>query len=127
MSPHAGEGRAALSIQQPWAWLIVHGHKSVENRTWPTNYRGPLLIHAGKTFDHDGYEWVCDVFGIAIPTGLDVGGIVGHATLTACVREHPSPWFFGPFGFVLTDAAPMPLEPCRGQLGIFRAPKVLHE
>jgi len=43
------EGRFfhSLSIRQPWAWLIVQGHKPIENRTWPTTYRGPLLIHAG--------------------------------------------------------------------------------
>ena len=35
-----------LSILQPWAWAIIHGGKDVENRTWRTAYRGPLLIHA---------------------------------------------------------------------------------
>ena len=25
--------KVALSIQQPWAWLIVEGHKDIENRT----------------------------------------------------------------------------------------------
>lgn len=38
----------ALSILQPWAWLITAGHKDIENRRWWTNYRGPFLIHAGK-------------------------------------------------------------------------------
>jgi ASCH domain len=42
----------ALTIKQPWAWAIAEGFKPVENRTWRTTYRGgPLLIHAGKTFD----------------------------------------------------------------------------
>jgi hypothetical protein len=36
-----------LTVCQPWAWAIVHGRKHVENRTWATDYRGPLLIHAG--------------------------------------------------------------------------------
>ena len=40
----------ALSIQQPWAYCITHGSKRVENRTWSTAYRGPLLIHAGKRY-----------------------------------------------------------------------------
>jgi len=38
----------ALNIQQPWAWLIANGHKTVETRTWLTRYRGPLLIVASK-------------------------------------------------------------------------------
>ena len=32
----------ALTIKQPWASLIVHGIKDIENRTWRTDYRGPL-------------------------------------------------------------------------------------
>lgn len=35
-----------LSIQQPWASLIVAGHKKIETRSWNTKYRGELLIHA---------------------------------------------------------------------------------
>ena len=38
----------ALSVRQPWAWCIVSGFKSVENRTWTTKYRGPILIHASS-------------------------------------------------------------------------------
>ena len=41
----------ALSIQQPWAWLIVNGHKDIENRDWRTNFRGPVAIHAGKKIE----------------------------------------------------------------------------
>ena len=32
----------ALSIHQPWAWAILNAGKTVENRTWSTNYQGPL-------------------------------------------------------------------------------------
>lgn len=39
----------ALSIRQPWASLILAGHKAVENRTWTTTYRGPVIVHAGVT------------------------------------------------------------------------------
>jgi len=37
----------ALTISQPWASLIASGEKWIENRTWSTNYKGPLAIHAG--------------------------------------------------------------------------------
>ena len=43
----------ALSIRQPWAELIVRGHKDVENRTWRHSYRGPVLIHAGHKSELD--------------------------------------------------------------------------
>ncbi len=39
----------AISIRQPWAWLIVNGYKDVENRIWVANLRGPVLIHAGQS------------------------------------------------------------------------------
>ena len=41
----------ALSVRQPWAELIVAGLKDVENRTWRTDYRGPVLIHAGMKIE----------------------------------------------------------------------------
>lgn len=41
----------ALTIQQPWSWAIATGTKRVENRTWSTTYRGPLINHAGRTVD----------------------------------------------------------------------------
>ena len=35
-----------IVVRQPWAWLIVHGFKDIENRSWKTRYRGTLLIQA---------------------------------------------------------------------------------
>lgn len=113
----------AFSVRQPWAWLIVHGHKPVENRDWPTRLRGVVGIHAGLRFDRDGYAWVRYTFpAIALPApgGYDLGGIVGRAELVDCVRDHPSPWFVGTYGFVFQGAEPLPFSPCRGALGFFR-------
>src|SRR5437016_10859136 len=50
------ETMKALSVRQPWAWLIVNGHKDIENRSWQTKFRGKLLIHAGQRFDPKGVE-----------------------------------------------------------------------
>jgi hypothetical protein len=46
----------ALSVKQPWAQLIVHGIKDVENRTWRTEYRGPLLICASASPDRHAFK-----------------------------------------------------------------------
>ncbi|MFC4445524.1 ASCH domain-containing protein [Castellaniella denitrificans] len=115
-----------LSIRQPWAWLIVNGHKPVENRDWPTHQRGPILIHASKGMTRDEYDGCQDLarsLGIAIPAfdALERGGIVGQAVITGCVTDHASPWFFGRYGFVLADARPLPFRPLRGRLGFFEA------
>jgi hypothetical protein len=107
----------ALSIRQPWAWLIVNGHKDIENRSWSTPYRGRVLIHAGKKLDYDYHP---NFFpGITIPKPLDLGGIVGEAYITDCLTSSNSEWFEGEFGFVMRDAKPLPFIPYRGRLGFF--------
>lgn len=118
----------ALSIKQPWAWLIVNGYKDIENRDWQERnpglkFRGPFLIHTGKTFDYDGWLWVANNFpDISFFPACDAfkkGGIVGKARIVDVVDHHESPWFFGPKGLVIEGAQPMPFVPCRGQLGFF--------
>lgn len=44
----------ALTVQQPWAWAIMHGGKTIENRTQNWSYRGPLAIHAGNRWSDRG-------------------------------------------------------------------------
>jgi hypothetical protein len=130
----------ALSILQPWAWLIVSGHKDIENRSWPTKIRGEFLIHAGKGFDTNGWMWlVNNWYRQGLPSAIQDlydqelrgkfswkehrGGIVGKATITDCVIDHPSPWKNdGAYGFVLIDAKPLPFRPLRGALGFFDVP-----
>jgi len=115
----------ALSIQQPWAWLIANGYKYIENRTWSTNFRGEFLIHAGKKFDKSAYDFVLMEMKIVIPLAAReaCGGIVGIADIVDCVTEHGSRWFFGPYGFVIENARPLPFRPYRGQLGFFEVEK----
>ncbi len=111
----------ALSIRQPWAWLIVNGYKNIENRSWRTNYRGPFLVHAGLKLENEAYDQVADRFDIQLPPPGEIerGGIVGQSTILDCVENHDSPWFFGPYGFVLDNSKPLPFRPMRGRLGFF--------
>jgi ASCH domain len=112
----------ALSVRQPWSWLIVQGFKDIENRTWQTNFRGTVLIHAGMTMDQEGYEEVRARFpDIPLPPieELDRGGIVGQCDITDCVSQSDSQWFAGPYGFVMENAMPLPFKPLPGKLGFF--------
>lgn len=102
----------AISIRQPWAWHIIHDGKDVENRTWPTRFRGRVLIHSSKGVDAADRDAVR-------AKGMPLGGIVGHAEIIDCVTSMDSTWFFGPYGFVLRDVRPLPFIPCRGALGFF--------
>lgn len=126
-----GDALLALSIRQPWAWLIANGHKDVENRTWRTRFRGRFLIHAGATMTRDDYV-ICARFisDMHTPCGLpafDVlrdqcGGIVGDAQIVDCVTDSDSPWFIGDFGFVIRNARVLPFRACKGSLGFFIPP-----
>ncbi len=121
----------ALSIRQPWAWAILNAGKDIENRDWPTAQRGAFYIHAAKGMSRTEYDDFCDFYERAIrsvqrglppaPLAADLprGGIIGQAKLVDCVRRHPSPWFFGKYGFVLSDVRALRLRPLRGQLGFF--------
>jgi hypothetical protein len=122
----------AISVRQPWAWLIVNGHKPVENRTRRTNYRGPVLIHASKTFDLDGYtQLIKDEFlneVMPMQHEYDMGGIVGQSNIKACWNElmmeaagtpKQQWWFQGPYGWMLEDSTPLTFMPCKGMLGLF--------
>lgn len=46
----------ALSLTQPWATCVAIGAKRIETRSWGTVYRGPLAIHAAKTFPRAARE-----------------------------------------------------------------------
>ena len=105
----------ALSIKQPYPHNIFHNGKDVENRDWPTRGRGWFLIHAGVSKSELDKE---DAEEMAMPRG----GIVGAARIVDCVTAMDSVWFFGKYGFVLRDAFPIPLIPCKGQLGFFVPP-----
>jgi hypothetical protein len=79
-----------ISIRQPWAALIVHGFKDVENRTWPTRYRGPVLVHASLRPDNISSDEIERRFEVRLENELPLGGIVGITDIIDCVRPHPS-------------------------------------
>lgn len=123
----------ALSIRQPWAWLILHAGKDIENRDWPTKFRGRIFVHASKgmTRDEWGSAWTFAHGTGANPKALEAGltfdniergGIVGSVEIVDCVSESPSRWFMGRYGFVLRNPQPLPFRPLKGSLGFFKVP-----
>jgi len=120
----------AISIKQPWASSIIFCGKDIENRKWRTHYRGTVLIHASKALDHDqlvGWQDLVDARNISCDFmkgktfgSLPFGGIIGMAEIVDCVSVSRSPWFVGPWGFVLKNARPLPYTPCQGALGFFQ-------
>lgn len=118
----------ALSIRQPWAWLIIHGDKDIENRTWHTKFRGRFLVHAAQGMTRR--EWsdavvFCNEHRLVLPphwSQLQRGGIIGSVELTDSVDTSTSPWYMGEKGFVLSNPKPWAFTPLKGRLGFFDVP-----
>ena len=115
----------ALSIRQPWAWLIVSGLKDIENRSWDTAHRGETLVHAGvRRPSEDELLAIEEDYDVVIDrAALQFGGVIGAVNVTGMVEDHASKWFLGPIGWTLSDARSLPFQKCRGALGLF-FPKV---
>lgn len=110
----------ALTICQPYAEMIARGEKIIENRTWPTSYRGPLAIHAGKSRDWLDEEDEKDYPGMAF------GAVIATAQLVDCRRledlstelqrhEHAN----GPWCWVLRDVQRIDPVTARGAQGLW--------
>lgn len=122
----------AISIRQPWAWAVVKGFKTIENRHAQTvKYLRPLIgdraIHASKGMLKLEYETAARFMadrGVICPAPHELirGGIIGSVRIVGCVSETDDPWFIpGRYnrGLVLTNAQECDLIPSVGQLGFF--------
>lgn len=81
-----------LSILQPWASLVVTGHKTIETRSWATKYRGELLIHASKKIPTDPQLYI-NIHDLCTKSGfesnwhkLPFGAIIGKVNLVDVQR-----------------------------------------
>lgn len=75
----------AISMMQPYAWLFSIGFLVIDDRSWTTSYRGPLLIHASKKRD-EKYEAFLKKQGVPVPEILAHGGFIGMGKLTAVLN-----------------------------------------
>jgi ASCH domain len=79
----------AISVRQPWAYAIIFALKDIENRGWPINYRGDILIHAAKTCTKKEYQLArefCQGMGVVIPELISLrrGQVIGIVTIVDC-------------------------------------------
>jgi predicted RNase H-like HicB family nuclease len=128
-----------LSMTQPWAFLLATGHKQIETRSWSTQYRGPLLIHAAKTFPKEAQRYCRDNAWLFKQWNdwpwhhwqLPLGSIVGICELTDVWRitadNTPSPpeYHFGNYepgryGWTVQSVVLLPRPiPARGRLSLW--------
>lgn len=117
-----------LAIKQPWAWAIFNAGKNIENRDWPTRFRGRIAILASKGMTQEEYDEGCYFIertesGIMIPSyeSMIRGSIIGTVEITDCGKFHSNKWFVGTYGMLLYRPVKFitPIA-ARGKLGIFR-------
>lgn len=127
-----------LSLTQPWATLVVLGAKEIETRSWTTSYRGPLLIHASKSYP--GWAKECaaeEPFYSALRPGgiysypeLGCGHIIGQVELHKCIRTSDvteisqnerefGDYAPGRFAWLLMNPLRLPPIPAKGSLGLW--------
>ena len=142
----------AITILQPFAQLIVMNEKHLETRKWETSYRGPLLIHAGKSrcnFEFKNLPLKNSELGTSLqqdalrPT-LIRGAILGIVDLVACLThddlQGPHSYYLTPLeklvGFIGPGWCAWELKnprtfrkpiPCTGNMGIWDTPASLDQ
>ena len=140
----------ALSLSQPWCWAVMHAGKHIENRSWapPIEMIGQqIVIHAAKSWDDKkeyryldewprtpvGYLMRLDAWDpFHFPARREMypaSAIVGIATIDRVVTkpdtlpEDQKHWFFGPYGWVLTNVINIPRPvACPGKQGLWTVP-----
>ena len=121
----------AFTVKQPWAQLICDGIKPIENRTWKTNFRGRVLIHASAkpervTLEMEGQATVKEIemlsaLNFAEENNL-FGCIIGSVEIVDCVQNHPSMWADkGIWNWVLAKPVlfAKPIENVKGKLSFW--------
>lgn len=121
----------AITIKQPWASLIATGLKDIENRSWKTNYRGRVLIHAAASPVKEGLAALNNkqLFDLMQRENWETefenlpnGAIVGSVEIVDCVQNHPSKWAQeGFWHWVLANPVlfPEPITGVKGKLSFW--------
>lgn len=98
----------AISIKNPWPYLIAWGIKDVENRTLRTHYRGRFYIHVSqkwdkriremsllftkKQFESMDHITTNKLIHPNLQTDMVTGAIIGEATIVDCIHNSKSIW-----------------------------------
>ena len=75
-----------LSLTEPYATLIKNGIKTIETRSWKTNYRGKLYIHASSTKIPKEYKNNKELMSLVDINNLNYGYIICSCDLVDCIE-----------------------------------------
>ena len=123
-----------ISIKEPFTTLITNGTKKIETRSWKTNYRGELFIHAsGKSL---AKEFLTNDYVVDLIKDLDMnyGNIICRCNLVDCIymdeeflehiKQNPTEYNVGEYklgryAWIIKDIEPIYPIPTKGQLNIW--------
>lgn len=74
-----------ISIIEPWASLIKEGIKEIETRSWKTNYRGKIYIHASLKKVSKKDERINNLVSLLKDKDFKYGHIIAEAELVDCI------------------------------------------
>ena len=107
----------ALSIRQPFAWLVATGKREYDIRTWSTDYRGKLLIHAAKANDAAAWADAQEIEEFDVSECPKIfGAIIGEAELVDVVWEDDLKFYIWLFENAKLFKKPVPYK---GKLHLF--------
>lgn len=126
--------KLALSVKQPYAWLLCKGYKDGENRNWALPggmHNRVTYIHASSSrseMTNEVYDWV--MRRLTAPASFEFqkafdhmiyGAIIGELVFTSCMRDAKSEWYSGDWFFRSKDGVlyETPIV-CRGMPGFFK-------
>lgn len=125
-----------LSIKEPFATLIKNKKKHIETRSWKTNYRGEIYIHASLTKIGNSIDGRIELIHLISNDEMNYGNIICKCQLVDCIEmteeyinkiknEEPQEFICGQYSsgryaWILKNIEPLikPI-PARGQLGIW--------
>lgn len=124
-----------ISIIEPWASLIKEKVKFIETRSWKTNYRGKIYIHASLKKVSKKDERINNLISLLKDKDFKYGHIIAEATLVDCIymdeefllkiKENNQEYIcgeytLGRYAWVLKDIKELenPI-PAKGNLGIW--------
>lgn len=125
-----------LTLNEPWATLIKNKKKYIETRSWKTNYRGELYIHAGKKIIDKATKSRLDLMNLVKDDKMNYSKIVCKCELVDCIymteeyikkikTEEPQQFICGEYAvgryaWILTNIEPIENDKLvSGKLGIW--------
>ena len=130
-----------LSMHQPWASLLVLGIKVHEGRTWYSQHRGRLWIHAGSKVPsqeeidqlEEFYRHHHGLENIQYPSHYPTSCLLGSVDMTDCLsqeeyrEQHPQGESASPYVFICSNPQELMIKfPMPGKHKMFKLDSKLH-